>query len=505
MSNFTIELITNSINNFFSSVGNYGSKILFFNICPFFGDKIDIPFLIFWLSFASVYFFIRMRLYNCKIILLSIKYFASKKIEDYQKEQIKKNGYGSTSKATSLFATGSNVDLGTIFGVAAAMQIGGIGVLFWMFVAAILSISIRVIEVFISHFYRINRKTEKIFQGGPQYYIEMAFKKKGVKWIGKSLKIFFILSISFSTFFSPQINQTVKVINYFVNPQARYNWLISLIISVLVIILLIGGFDRVAKYLRKTIPMIGMLYLSTCIIIIAIHHNNILPTIKNIYLEGLSLKNGISSLLFIVSIGARRAFFCLETGMGSSGITHANSVNNSSLGEAILGAIVPLISVVIVALCSGMVVGVTHPHLIDQNKTGIEILVQSFKSVHANMHYVLFLTIPLFGISTSIAWSYYGKNAWISLFGKKSDKIYIILLFIAYWSCGQSDNFISILNAADVINLSTTIPNIIALYILSNRYLKTFSNKFKKPIKDLDKEIYESFFMTEEENKKIVK
>ncbi|MBL0726059.1 MAG: alanine:cation symporter family protein [Alphaproteobacteria bacterium] len=425
--------------------------------------------------------------------MLSVKYFLSKQINNSQKKQIKKlDSTRSTSKANSLFAIGSNVDLGTVFGTAVAIQVAGLGVLLWMFVGAILSISIRVIEVFLSHKYRVVSNDGKVC-GGPQYYILQAFKGgRGVTFIGKLLRNLFVIGIIFSTLFSPQINQTVNIINYFSGFSGNYNWLLSLLISGFIIIMLSGSFGKVIQLLHYFAPPVGYIYTVSCLLILAFSANNILPTIKNIFIEGLSVNKGIGFLFFVITLGCKRAFFCLETGMGASGITHANSINNNSLSEAVFSAIVPMISIFLVALCSGLIVGVTNADTIGQTD-GVQMLVYAFETVHYNMRFVLLLVIPLFALSTSIAWAHYGKTAWNSLFGEKTSYIYTIMLLVAYWSCGQSNNFTSILDAADVVNLSVTIPNIIAIYILSAKYLNGISSTFSKSIKKIDKELYQTF------------
>ena len=85
-------------------------------------------------------------------------------------------------------ALASTVGLGNISGVAIAIQMGGPGALFWMWLSAILGMSTKFFSCTLSVLYRGKDDAGNI-QGGPMYYIENGLGKKF-----KPLSILFSLS-----------------------------------------------------------------------------------------------------------------------------------------------------------------------------------------------------------------------------------------------------------------------------------------------------------------------
>lgn len=128
--------------------------------------------------------------------------------------------------------------------------------------------------------------------------------------------------------------------------------------------------------------------------------------------------------------------------------------------------VTPFIATSIICLCSGLIVLVSQKVSGAENLEGYTLIIKAFQSVHKAFPSLLFLIIPLFGFSTSIAQGYCGQKTWESIFGKKTLFIYQIIFFVSYFFCGLVDQFDLLLDLADMINLSTTIPSILALYFL---------------------------------------
>ena len=74
-------------------------------------------------------------------------------------------------------ALASTVGLGNISGVAIAIQMGGPGALFWMWMSAILGMSTKFFSCTLSVLYR-GKDDQGNVQGGPMYYIENGLGKK---------------------------------------------------------------------------------------------------------------------------------------------------------------------------------------------------------------------------------------------------------------------------------------------------------------------------------------
>ena len=127
--------------------------------------------------------------------------------------------------------------------------------------------------------------------------------------------------------------------------------------------------------------------------------------------------------------------------------------------------ITPIVSVIIVCSCSGMIVLISQSYM--NGIDGTDYIINAFTSACGYFKYIILLIVPLFGITTAVSWAYYGSTLFSNLFGKNRVVIYYVLLFIAYFLCGVVDSFQIILNVADFLNLSIAIPNVIALVMMS--------------------------------------
>ena len=444
---------------FFQIISNFGDKVLFFDVL-FWTDKAQLPFLICWLLMASIYFAVITGFINFKKLPAAIIAFIKGK-------KTVQNGAVS-SKSIVLSAIAGATDLGSIFGVAGIVAIGGAGTIFWLIIAGFLSTSIRYAEVLCGHKFRrkvFSNGKCKGYIGGPQVYIPRIFKMYKMPKLGKIVATMYALMLCLSTFCSLQINQTVHIFTHTFPQINDYTWLIALCVSALVIFVVYKGIENVAKFNQKVVPFMIIFYIFIVICVLFVHRNNIIPSLYLIFEDAMTFRAVNGGILGAMVLGVQRAFFCNESGMGSGAIIHANSSNKDSRLEAIISMITPIVSVIIVCSCSGMIVLISQSYM--NGIDGTDYIINAFTSACGYFKYIILLIVPLFGITTAVSWAYYGSTLFSNLFGKNRVVIYYVLLFIAYFLCGVVDSFQIILNVADFLNLSIAIPNVIALVMMS--------------------------------------
>jgi AGCS family alanine or glycine:cation symporter len=449
--------------SFFQKIADFGNNLLFFDIF-FWTDKISMPFLIFWLLASALYFSFITKFLNFRKLPFAVFEFIR------GKKTINKQNGTVSSKSIVLSAIAGATDIGSISGLASVIVIGGAGTIFWLIVAGFLSTSIRYAEVFCGHKFR-----KKVFQngksigyiGGPQIYIKRIFSLYKLKQLGIFVAKLYAVMLCLSTFCSLQVNQAVQIITHTVPSLHVYAPLIALAVATVIILIAYKGISRVASFNQKAVPVMIVVYIISTLLVFITHYKNIIPAIQLIFSDAFSFRAVNGGILGSLVLGAQRAFFCNESGMGSGAIIHANSSNNDSKKEAIISMITPIVSVLIVCLCSGMIVLVSKSYV--DNTTGVDSIINAFASVHPAMKYLNVILIPTFGITTAVAWSYYGSRQFASLFGNNKVLVYYTLLFVAYFLCGIANDFGVILDVADFLNLSITIPNIIALLMISRR------------------------------------
>jgi AGCS family alanine or glycine:cation symporter len=93
--------------------------------------------------------------------------------------------------------------------------------------------------------------------------------------------------------------------------------------------------------------------------------------------------------------------------------------------------------------------------------------------------YVLAFATFMFAYSTMISWSYYGERCWAYLFGDGTSMVYrgIFLVFTFLGSVVSAKNM---MDFGDLMIFGMMIPNMIGLFLLSNKVKKDLDEYWAK-------------------------
>ena len=128
------------------------------------------------------------------------------------------------------------------------------------------------------------------------------------------------------------------------------------------------------------------------------------------------------------------------------------------------------------------VIVVSKAYLTVDGIAGIELTSKAFATICPAYPILLTIMASCFVLSTMLCGSYYGLKAWGFLFGEGKAKtrtfqaIYCLCII-----AGSAMNFQSIINLSDAVTLFLAVPNLIAVFMLSNvviKELKRYSEKF---------------------------
>jgi len=465
------------IDNILNAVALFGESVLFFNIT--FIAKYKIPFLVAWITFFGIYFSIKFRFINIKYLIKSIKMMISIDIEKKQQKLLQNTQYNlSSSKKILLTGIGEAIDVSAIFGVTTAVIIGGPGVLFWMLVAGLISMPIKFVEVSLGCMTRkFNKKTNSVI-GGPSHYIMVMFRCVKQRKLGKIVSAMFSICVIVSTLFSLQINQTMNVVRYIFPFSEKYSFEVSMTFALMIMSIILTGFSMITKITSKIVKIMSIIYIAVCFVII-IRNCNLLPhVIYEIFHQAFTFKAIEGSLIFASIMGLKRIFFSCDIGQGVSSMIHVNTINTNPIQEGIISMSAITIITLISVFCSGLIIVITNSYLFHLD--AMSAVIFAFNTVNPYLKYSLFAIVPMFAITTAVAWGYCGQNAWKNIFGIRSVFIYNSILLISYVFCGITKDFRKILDIADIFNFSITFPNIIALGIGSGIVLKRYKKEIAK-------------------------
>ena len=173
----------------------------------------------------------------------------------------------------------------------------------------------------------------------------------------------------------------------------------------------------------------------------------------------------------ILVIGFKRAAFSNEAGIGSAPIAHSAARTNEPVSEGIIALLGPFLDSIIICTMTALVIIITGNAPVATtdltSDAAIGLTSRSFESVMPWFPPVLSLVAFLFGLSTTLAWAYYGMKAWTYLFGKSKAKeniykiSYCILIVI-----GSAISAQSVFDFGDVSVFIMAFPNILGMYFL---------------------------------------
>lgn len=384
-------------------------------------------------------------------------------------------------------AVAAQVGTGNIIGACGAILMGGPGAVFWMWVIAFFSMATIYAEAVLAQQTKEVQKDGTVL-GGPIYYIKKAFPGKA----GKLMASFFSLATVFALGFTGAMVQSNSISSACSTAFSIPTWLIGIIIACLAGLIFLGGVDTLARVTEKLVPLMALFYIAGGVIILIIRAKYLPETFAMIFKYafrpdaiiggslGFALKTAISQ-------GVKRGLFSNEAGMGSTPHAHALAKVKNPHDQGVSAMIGVFIDTFIVLTITALVVvSVLYAGdgiLSSGNSCGIdknEMAQKAFSSVFGEKFGEIFVAICLlfFAFSTIISWNYFGKINVISLFGKKSVPIYVIIsiVFVFLGSCLSND---LVWELTDMFNQLMVIPNVPALIALSGSVVIASKGKKK--------------------------
>lgn len=385
---------------------------------------------------------------------------------------------------TALAAT---VGTGNIAGVAGAIAIGGPGAVFWMWVSALLGMCTKFSEVTLAvHFRERNEHGDLV--GGPMYYIKNGLGKNW-QWLAVLYAAFGTLTV-FGTGNATQVNTITSAINSALlnfnvigeSSVKTSNLIIGIIITLLVGMVLLGGIKRIGSVSEKLVPFMAVLYVILGMGVVLINIKQV-PAVFVSIIEGAfhpaAFTGGtVGSFFLSMQKGVARGIFSNEAGLGTGSIAHACADTKKPVKQGLFGIFEVFTDTIIICtltaltiLCSGVPVNYGAA-------AGAELTISGFTSTYGNW-VSIFTAIAMccFAFSTIIGWGLYGARCVEFLFGSKVIKIFMVLYSLVA-ILGATVNLGLLWSIAETFNGLMSIPNLIALFLLSGTVVKLVKEYF---------------------------
>lgn len=387
---------------------------------------------------------------------------------------------------TALAAT---VGTGNIAGVAGAVAIGGPGAVFWMWVSAFLGMCTKFSEVTLAVHFR-EKNAHGDYVGGPMYYIKNGLGKNW-QWLAVLFSAFGVLTV-FGTGNATQANTITTAINSALqnygllsaDQTSISNAVIGIIITVLVGMVLLGGVKRIGRVTEKLVPFMAVLYIILALGVVFMNAERI-PSVFRSILSGAfqpsAVTGGVVGSFFMsMKKGVSRGIFSNEAGLGTGSIAHACADTRKPVKQGLFGIFEVFTDTIVICTLTALVILCSGVPIIYGTDAGAELTISGFTATYGNW-VSIFTAVAMccFAFSTIIGWGLYGARCIEFLFSEKVIKPFMVVYSLVA-ILGATVDLGLLWSIAETFNGLMSIPNLIALFLLSGTVVKLVREHFQE-------------------------
>ena len=390
-----------------------------------------------------------------------------------------KGGKGDVSSFAALCtALAATIGTGNIVGVATAVQAGGPGAIFWMWLVALLGMATKYAECLLAVKYRVRDKNG-FMAGGPMYYIERGL---GIKWLAKLFALFGVMVAFFGIGTFPQVN----AITYAMQDTFNVPVLVTaIIVTLLVGLIILGGVKRIATASSVIVPFMAILYVTTSLVIILLNIEKVPDAISLIICSAFDPQAALGgavgfTVMKAIQSGVARGIFSNESGLGSAPIAAAAAQTREPVRQGLISMTGTFLDTIIVCTMTGIVLVLTgawnNPELAGATVTNYAFAQGLGTSIGAT---IVTVGLLFFAFTTILGWCYYGERCFVYLVGIRGVKLYR-LAYIVLVGLGSFLHLNLIWIIADIVNGLMAFPNLIALIGLRKVVIEETKDYFQR-------------------------
>jgi AGCS family alanine or glycine:cation symporter len=295
----------------------------------------------------------------------------------------------------------TRVGTGNLAGVATAIAIGGPGAVFWMWVIALIGSATAFIESTLGQLYKQRQKDS--FVGGPAYYI-----KRGLhcNWMAYLFAV--LITITFGLSYNSIQSNTICGAMY-----KAFGWnplLVGSILSVVALIIIFGGLQRIANVSAVMVPLMAIGYFVLVMVIIIMNIEHIPHVLKVIITNAFGLEQGVGGTIgATIMNGVKRGLFSNEAGEGSAPNVAAAATVSHPVKQGLIQALGVFTDTLLVCSCTAFMILISGLYSTPE-LNGIALTQAALNSeIGAFGPTFIAIAILLFAFSSIIGNYYYGE------------------------------------------------------------------------------------------------
>ena len=263
-------------------------------------------------------------------------------------------------------------------------------------------------------------------------------------------------------------------------------WISGIVLTVVTGLVVLGGIKRIGAVAEKVVPTMAIIYLVSVVIVLVIFAENIpsaFTTIVSDAFTGTAAAGGFlgSTIIMAIQRGVARGIFSNEAGLGTGSIAHACADTKKPVKQGVFGIFEVFADTIVICTLTALVILCSGTSVNYGQAAGAELTISGFTLTYGGWA-SLFTAVALccFAFSTIIGWGLYGSRCIEYLF--HTDKVVrpflVVYSFVAI--LGATMDLGLLWSIADTFNGLMSIPNLIALLLLSGTVAKLVKEFFAK-------------------------
>lgn len=372
---------------------------------------------------------------------------------------------------TSLAAVVGN---GNIAGVCTAIAMGGPGSVFWMWLSAILGMATKMAEAV------LGQKFKKIMPdgsvaGGPMYYLSSGLK---LPWLAGAIALF----MGCKALFSIPIVQSNSIAVAMGSELGMKPWMSGLGLAILTWLVIVGGIKSIARVTEFLSPFMVLLYIFGAFFTI-ISFASYIPQALSMIFMGAFKPSAITGGAVGVTVanairyGMARGTYSNEAGTGTAAVLHAAAKTSEPARQGFLGALDVFIDTLVICSLTALAVLTSGAWT---EGTSTEMTANAFNLALPQLGGLIVAASSfLFGYSSLISVTYYGKIAFNYLLGPWINRPYN-WIFCVFIYIGATLEVEVAWSVGDLVNGLMAFSNLIGVLGLSGLAVLTIKTYLKE-------------------------
>lgn len=386
----------------------------------------------------------------------------------------------------------ARIGTGNVAGVAVAIFHGGPGALFWMWIVGCTNSALAFVECTLGQLYKM--KVDGEYRGSGAHCAE-----RGLGWKGYAALMAAVLMVGAGAFMPAAA--TYSICDGFNNALGIPRWISSLIVTILLGIIIIGGIKRIGQFASYIVPFMTLAYLVLTLITLFLYADRIPAVFRLIFSSAFNrgaVMGGVEGgLLAAILQGVKRGTFSSAAGMGESTPAAAAAETSHPVKQGLANAAGVFLDTIVVCTATGLLILLTGcfntslaiggyksgDPVLAGKEGGVIFVQEAAKGVLGNFA-PIFIAVMLFLFSFTCIMSYYyeSETSAMYLFRKDNQQrtrlivrwiiriVMIVLTFI--WGISESsfawdvaDLALGVSTWINVIMLWFLFPKVRALYM----------------------------------------